>query len=66
MATKTWTSQKDPAEGSRKVVERELKRKGRGGGEARKSEAPKSSSAKRRNKKALDEAAPQTGTRGGP
>jgi hypothetical protein len=63
MKSKTHTSQKDPPEGSRAVVERELKRTGDGG---KQRQAEESSDARKRNKKALDEAAPQTGTRGGP
>lgn len=63
MKGKTHTPQRDPAEGSRAVVERELKRTGDGG---KQRQAEESSDTRKRNKKALDEAAPQTGTRGGP
>jgi hypothetical protein len=60
MKGKTYKSRKDPF---RRVVEREAKRKGRGDEQSR---AGNSSDLRRRNRKALDEAAPQTGTRGGP
>ena len=63
MKSKTHTSQKDPPEGSRAVVHGKLKRMGRSG---KQRQAEDSSDARKRNRKALDEAAPQTGTRGGP
>jgi hypothetical protein len=61
MKSKTHTSQKDPPAGSAAVVERELKPIDRSGGKRR-----NSSQARKRNKKAMDQAAPHNGTRGGP
>jgi hypothetical protein len=63
MKTNIDPSQKDPAEGSREVIDRELKRKGLEGGSGA---AEGTQPAHDKNKAAMDEAAPQTGTRGGP
>ena len=62
------TLQKDPPEGSRAVIDRELKRKGLEGRSAGGDKGKKRSNteAQKKNKAAMDKAAPQTGTRGGP
>jgi hypothetical protein len=58
MAGETQTTQKEPAEGSRKVIDRELERQEKGeNGNA---------SGGGDNKKAMDDAAPQTEGRPGP
>jgi hypothetical protein len=65
MTTDSPKLQPDPAEGSRERIERELDRKGLAGG---KGEPQSTSQGKQNpeNKRAMDEAAPQTGTRPGP
>jgi hypothetical protein len=64
------TLQEDPPEGSREVIDRELKRTGAEGqtgeGGAGKSKAQSGTETQKKNKAAMDKAAPQTGTRGGP
>ncbi len=57
MESKTFTSQKDPPEGARDVIDRELKRS-----EAGQKPSPQSEA----NKKAMEDAAPQTEGRPGP
>ncbi len=57
MENKTHTSQKEPAEGSRGVIDRELDRQDKG----QNANAPGND-----NKKAMDDAAPQTEGRPGP